>query len=144
MPINALMERSLHHLQWFGAIEMGTNEEHGGFEYRIAEREWISELAEITRNFLESYYVVLKGLESLKGYTIKRADLPERLKEVGEGLLAIDEIRRPEALSLVNLKNAIKAFREEGLLQYEGDLFRLENDESVPQGYLSDLQRLLP
>ena len=96
VPINALMERSLHHLQWFGAIEMGTNEEHGGFEYRIAEREWISELAEITRNFLESYYVVLKGLESLKGYAVKRADLPERLKEVGR-LLVVDEIRRPEA-----------------------------------------------
>ena len=144
VPINALMERSLHHLRWFGAIEMGTNEEHGGFEYRITEREWISELAELTRNFVESYFVVLKGLEALKGYPIKRADLPERLKEVGEGLLAIDEIRRPEALSLVNLKNAIKAFREEGLLHFDGDMLRWENDESVTQGYIHDLKRLLP
>ena len=75
---------------------------------------------------------------------VSASDLPGKIRDVGQGLLAVEELRRPEALSLLNIKNAIKAFREEGLLDIRPHQGGLQVDESAYDYYIHDLRNLLP
>ena len=61
----------------------------------------------------------------------------------GKALLAVDELTRPEALSLVNIRNAIRAYREEGVLQLKHGGAGLQFDEPTSAAYLSHFERLL-
>ncbi|NOY25791.1 MAG: hypothetical protein GXP62_07940 [Oligoflexia bacterium] len=103
----------------------------------------LAELAELTRNFLESYLLVLRASRSLRTGDLALAKLPQRIQKIGEGLLAVDELRRPEALSLVNLSNAVRAFREEGVIQLRTDGAGLEFNDAAVQAYGQTLQALL-
>ncbi|RME23827.1 MAG: hypothetical protein D6798_12695 [Deltaproteobacteria bacterium] len=101
------------------------------------------ELAELTRNFLESYLLVLRAARALRSRDIRPRDLPARVQKVGVGLLAVDEISRPEALSLVNLSNAVRAFREEGVLQFKSGGGGLQFDEACHAWYTDALTAML-
>jgi glycerol-3-phosphate O-acyltransferase len=144
ISIDVLMERSLHQLSSYGAIEIVPDTQGGGMAYRVLEREWIMELAELTRNFLESYYLVLRACRALRSRDISAVDLPAKIRDVGQGLLAIEELRRPESLSLLNIKNAVKAFREEGLLDIRPHQGGLQCDEGAYEYYIHDMRNLLP
>ena len=65
------------------------------------------------------------------------------LREHGLKLLELDEIQRPEALSLVNLKNAVRSLRDEGILTFKGDGAGLTLDEVTIAEHESDLSVLL-
>ena len=56
--------------------------------------------------------------------------------------MAINELKRPESLSVANLKNAIRAFREEGVLQICADGSGIKFDEMVHASYTADLKKL--
>ncbi len=101
------------------------------------------ELAELTRNFLESYQLVLRAARVLRSRDIRSRDLPARIQSVGAGLLAVDELRRPEALSLGNLANAVRAFREEGVLQIKSGGGGLQFDEDCHTWYTDALKAML-
>jgi glycerol-3-phosphate O-acyltransferase len=103
----------------------------------------LAELAGLTRNFVESYLLVLRGARTLRSRDIPADDLPRRIQVVGRGLLAVDQIRRPEALSLENLKNAVRAFREEGVLQIKAGGAGLQFEEGPHRQYTADLMALL-
>ena len=84
----------------------------------VLDRARVGEIANLTANFLESYLLVLRAAERAE-----RATTPMDLKSLakdamgfGKVLLAVDEIYRPEALSTQNLDNAVRAFKEEGVL----------------------------
>ena len=57
--------------------------------------------------------------------------------------MAIDEVRYPEALSFVNIGNAVRAFREEKVLVFRQD-GGLKLDEFAVEQYISDLTTLMP
>jgi len=103
----------------------------------------LTELSELTRNFLESYALVLRAARSLRTGDLTAEDLSRRIQKVGEGLLAVDELRRPEALSIVNIDNAVRAYREEGVLQIRTDGGGLQFDQAALDAYGELLQRLL-
>lgn len=109
----------------------------------VARPALLTELSELTRNFLESYMLVLRAARGLRSRDLPLAELPERIQKVGEGLLAVDELRRPEALSLVNLKNAVRAYREEGVLQVRTDGTGLQFDDAALDAYGQTLRDLL-
>jgi glycerol-3-phosphate O-acyltransferase len=144
VPIDALMQQALHHLGWYGAIEIRADGKGGGMAYAVQDREQLTELAELTRNFVESYYLVLRAGRALRTRDISLADLPSKIQEVGESLLAVEELRRPEALSLINLKNAVQAYREEGMLEIRSGGAGLQFDEGAYEQYIHDLKSLLP
>ena len=57
--------------------------------------------------------------------------------------LAIDELERHEALSLLNLKNAVRAFTEEGVVELRAGGGGLQFDEATVHEYVDTLRLLL-
>lgn len=121
-----------------GALEQT---ESGGL--RIDDKERLGELSELVRSLLESYLLVLRGARQLQARDLPVAELSKRIREVGQGLLAVDELRRPESLSLPNLDHAVRAFREEGVLQLRSGGGGLQFDEAGHDRYTADLRLLL-
>ena len=143
ITIEQMQQQSLKRLVAYGGLARTSEEGEGDVQYKIASPQRLSELGELTRNFIESYYLVLRGSKTLRADDIRVKDLPARLKKVGEGLLAVDEITRPESLSIVNLTNAVRAFREEGVLQFRAGGGGMQFEEEIWQQYSDDLRQLL-
>jgi glycerol-3-phosphate O-acyltransferase len=137
-PIEDLARSALEAMVEYGAI---SRDDDGVLT--LDQLELVEELAGLTRNFVESYRLVLRVAHSLGSRDIALDELPLRVQEVGKGLLAVDEMSRPEALSLANLKNAIRAYKEEGLLKVRTGSGGLQFEEDVWRQYMDDLQLLL-
>ncbi len=123
----------------YGALREGEGE--GGLT--VGDPARLAELAGLTRNFVESYLLLLRGVRTLRSRDLPPEELPKRVQEIGRGLLAVDELRRPEALSIENLKNAARALREEGVLQIRAGGGGLQFDEAAHRQYTQDLLALL-
>ncbi len=94
----------------YGALQRGPT------HYACADAALLTELAELTRNFIESYHLVLRGCAAVAGPDVGRRELPRRLQSWARPQLSAPWLRRSEALSLVNLKNALEVWRADGLL----------------------------
>ena len=114
-----------------------------GEAYFVADRQLVGELAGVLGNFRESYLLVLSAARTLRSRDIAARLMPERVFGVGKGLLAVDEITRPEALNMANLKNAVRAYREEGLLTFRVGGGGVQFDEDAWAQYTQDLRRML-
>ncbi|MGB0638426.1 MAG: 1-acyl-sn-glycerol-3-phosphate acyltransferase [Myxococcota bacterium] len=110
---------------------------------RIVDRERMVELAELTRNFLESTSLTLRGARALRSRDLNKNSMTKALQEIGKQLLSVDELMRPEALSTVNLNNTVRAFREEGVISFRTDGTGLELDEELLSAHEADLNQLL-
>lgn len=137
LDVDALAQQALTQLKQYGAIHMDAS------GIGVAERERIVELAELTRNLLESALLALRGSRSLRKEDLNIKTMHTALREHGLKLLELDEIQRPEALSLVNLKNAVRSLRDEGVLIFKGDGAGLTLDEVTIAEHESDLSVLL-
>ncbi len=108
----------------------------------VVDRARVGEIANLTANFLESYLLVLRAAD--RGDGISGLD-PKALSRdaltFGKTLLAVDEIYRPEALSMQNLDNAVRAFKEEGVLRT--DAGRLHIVREPFDTWVATLERLL-
>ncbi|MES2643596.1 MAG: 1-acyl-sn-glycerol-3-phosphate acyltransferase [Myxococcota bacterium] len=107
----------------------------------VADRGRVGEIANLVANFLESYLLVLRAARNAKG-PIAAKDLSRDALTFGKTLLAVDEITRPEALNLVNLENAVRAFAEDGVLRRLAD-GRLELVPDLATPYAESLGQLL-
>lgn len=108
---------------------------------RVADRARLAEIANLTANFLESYLLVLRLLEREPG-ALPAKELPRKAQALGKTMLAAEELRRPEALSLANLENAVRAFTEDGVLVAEDGALRAVPGEV--ETWTRELQALLP
>ncbi|MEC7985829.1 MAG: 1-acyl-sn-glycerol-3-phosphate acyltransferase, partial [Myxococcota bacterium] len=111
--------------------------------YRCISRPRLKELAGLTQNFLESYLLTLRAASGYRARDISRKELPKKIQEFGKARLAIDEIVRPESLSIANIKNAIRAYREESILQFSIDGSGMKFDEKSLALYCEVLERLI-
>jgi glycerol-3-phosphate O-acyltransferase len=109
----------------------------------VAEPDWVAEVSGVTRNFVESYLLVLLAARKLQSRDIPVKELPKRIQDLGEGYLAVEQLRRSESLSLENIKNAVSAFKEEGALQPRSARGGLQYDEAAVDQYVNDLTSLL-
>ena len=130
-----LQARAVDALVAYGALEPPTD----GLP-AIRDRERLEEIANLTANFLEAYLVVLRAVAASER-PVPAKDVPRRAQALGRTMLAADELRRPEAMGLVNLENATRAFREAGVLREDGDGLSLDAATGVP--WERDLRRLL-
>ena len=128
---------ALEHLAAYGAL----SNEDGHFE--VSDPERLKELACLTHCFIDSYLLVLRGCLQFQYRSITLKELPHQLQQFGQARLAIDEVRYPEALSFVNIGNAVRAFREEKVLVFRQD-GGLKLDEVAVEQYISDLTTLMP
>ena len=94
--------------------------------------EMLHELASLTTNFLESYMCVLRACQSFASVKITEKDLKKRTQEYAKSRLAVADIFRPEALSSVNIANAVFSFKDEGILTFTDQGFTI-NDEVFEQ-----------
>ena len=136
--LEALLAEAVQDLVDYGALARSPD---GGL--MVADKRRVGELAETVRNFHEGYMLVLLAARALRSRDIPLDELAQRVQEWGQARLAVDEIRRPEALSIVGIKNAIGAFREEGVLQVRSGGGGLQFDERAWNQYVADLRMLL-
>ncbi len=107
----------------------------------VLDESGLASIAGLLSNFLESYYVVLRALEQLRSRDVPEKGLAKEIQKVGQQLLAVGDIHRPESLSLVNLQNALKAFREDAIFSPRSD-GGLEISAAGHGEFLSALRRL--
>jgi glycerol-3-phosphate O-acyltransferase len=107
----------------------------------VADAARLAEIANMTANFLESYLLVARTLAREAG-PVPTKELPRRALALGRTMLAADELRRPEALSLSNLENAVRAFTEDGAITVEDGAARGRAEEL--ETWIRELGRLLP
>ena len=130
--LQELEQRAVAALVSYGALKLD------GERVLVADPLRVSEIANLTANLLESYLLVLRTSHSrgaVEGKELARMSLAH-----GKALLAVGEIVRSEALNLQNLENAVRALREDGVLQGEG---RLSLVEDTAGSYRQDLCLLL-
>ena len=84
---------------------------------------------------------MLRLLEREPG-ALPAKELPRKAQALGKTMLAAEELRRPEALSLANLENAVRAFTEDGVLVAEDGALRAVPGEV--ETWTRELQALLP
>jgi glycerol-3-phosphate O-acyltransferase len=84
----------------------------------------VSLLGGQVRDFVESYWVVARALESLSTPVADR-DLMKRVQELGEKLFFTGEVRRREACVRANYQNAAAYFRERKMLVEESGKLKL-------------------
>ena len=134
--LEVLEVESLARLVDYGALAEGD----GG--HRIVDAERLAEVSGLTANFLESYRLVLIAAHATRSRSVPLKELPKKFLEFGRGRLAVDELSRSESLSMVTIKNALRAYREEGVLQHRTG-GGLQFDGAGLQQYLSDFTMLL-
>lgn len=127
-----LERRAVEALVAYGAL-------HDGEAPRVADRERLGEIANLTANFLESYLLLLR---TVRDAPRDPKDVSRAALALGRTLLAADELSRPESLNLQNLDNAVRAFKEDGVLRARED-GRLALDAEAGDAYARDLARLL-
>jgi glycerol-3-phosphate O-acyltransferase len=97
------------------------------------------------RNFFEAYYVVLVGSVVLRKGALTEKELVASLMKVGRKMFLTEDVTRPEAISKVNLTNAVRHFRRKGVFRiYDGvgKDARLSVDDAVRGQYLAPMRRL--
>lgn len=135
--LELLEQDSLQAMLSYGAL----TEEDG--TYTVADAERLSELAVLTDNLRESYRLTLQSCFSLRSSDVNRKALPQKVLANGRARLAVGEMSMPEALSIVNIKVALDAYREEGVIQFRSG-GGLQFEQTVLEQYLHDLKQLLP
>ncbi len=125
--------RAVAELVAYGAVELR------GTQVIVCDRPRVSEIANLTANFLESYLLLL--LTAADGRSTWKS-LPADALTRGRVMLAADELSRPEALNIVNLQNAARAFREDNVLLVGAD-GAVTVDAEGARSYREDLLALL-
>ncbi len=136
-PAEATEGEAIDALVAYGALERAADG-----SLRVVDRRLVGEMAELTRNFVESYLLVLRAAAALRSRDISPDALPGKVQEWGKVRLAAEELRRPEALSLVNLQHAARAWREEGVLRFRSDGGGLQIDDATWRDAVADLNLL--
>ncbi len=128
-----LLAEAIDRMRAYGAFEGDRD------EARVVDVVRLDELANLLANFVESYWLTLHAAHGLADRKLGPKELVSEIHKVGRGIYAVEEIRRAEALSAVNIGNAIKAFQEEGIFRPRGESGGLDFEEA---GYLQTKQFL--
>lgn len=134
-----LAEVSRQSMVEYGALNQSAVD--GEVSYQVASMEMLHELASLTTNFLESYMCVLRACQSFASVKISEKDLKKKIQEYAKSRLAVADILRPEALSSVNIANAVFSFKDEGVLTFTEQGFTM--DEDVFEQHRRDLGKIV-
>lgn len=132
-----LLKIALDRLKDYGAIHADAS------GIGIASKAHVVEMAELTRNLLESVDITLRGAVALQRRDLDMRSMPKALAELGQKMLELGELKRPEAISLVNLKNTVRALRDEGVVSFKTDGTGITLDEITLSEHAEDIRSLL-
>ena len=108
----------------------------------ICSRSYLNELSGLTQNFLESYYLTLRACHAMRQRQFDEKSISKHIQVYGKARISIRELLYEESLSSVSIKNAIRAFREEGVLSFLSDGNGFVFDEQVYNQYINELRIL--
>ena len=123
-------------------LEYGALYKDESGRFHVKDEALLQELACLTHNFLESYLWMLRGCLVFKDKRVLQKELNKKLLEYLRSRLNTGEILRQEALSTVNVGNAIRAFKEEGALQFQSD-GGIKINQRVWKQYIQDIGYVL-
>ena len=109
------LHAGLEALVHYGAL--GCEDEH----YSIRDTERIGEMYSLMRTFAESYRAVLVFCDQIDATVTSLKSIPAAIQKQRADLIASGTITRPEALSLVTLQNAVRAFEQDGVLEQQDE-----------------------
>ena len=121
--VASMLANATERLRAYGALE------GQGSKARVIDPVRLDELANLLANFVESYWLTLHAAHGLADRKLGPKELVTEVHKVGRGIYAVEEIRRAEALSAVNIGNAVRAFQEEGIFQPRSEGGGLDFDE---------------
>jgi glycerol-3-phosphate O-acyltransferase len=132
-----LLLSGLAHLVDHGALSTATDGIHN-----IVDTGRIAEIYALTRPLMEAYRLVLAEGHCLRAQHPETRDWIRTLQKQQQALVTSGRITRPEALSLVNLQNAMNSFIDEGVLRrLEG---RLHDVPDRRETLLNQLNPMVP
>ena len=132
ISVSEHLQNGLESLVSYGALQFD------GSDYQIRSVEYISEIYGLFRSILESYWVVLRkvGVHKLDSKdTVKRL-LSKQNDYVEKGLIS-----RPEAMTDINLKNAIRSMTEDHVffINKKGHLEASTSDQESVMTWLNPM-----
>lgn len=91
--------------------------------------------AGIIHNYIESYWIAMRGTAYLKDKKRGEKDLVKKFHKLGAKMYKKGEISKPEAMSMLNFKNAVRFLAEAEMLipedtHKEGKVYSLTGDKS--------------
>lgn len=99
-----------------GVISLPSAEGASWLEIRGRGRSQLRHFAGLVANYVDSYWIVLRGLAYLRKVPRTEREWMKKLHKLGEKMLRKGEIRRAEALSQANYGNAIRFLQDEGIV----------------------------
>lgn len=98
-------------------------------------RTFLGPYAGLIHNYIESYWITMRGTAYLKDKKRGEKDLVKKIQKLGAKMYKKGEISKAEALSLLNFRNALKFLTEAEILlpedtQREGKAYSLTDDKS--------------
>ena len=129
-----------------GYVARGLSEltEYGALQcvdatYELTDISRISEIYSLFRSVLEAYWIVLVTIAKTPRTT---SDIIKTLHSSVDALISEGTISRPEAITDIHLKNAIRTFQEDGLLTLDAQ-GRLNVSQSDLEAVMSWLQPMV-
>ncbi len=95
----------------------------------------------LIHNYIESYWVVVRGCTYLRKKAKSEKEFIKKLHHLGTKIYHKGEIMRTEALSQANYANALRFVREDEVVQF-GDIFIKGKQSKTPLYTLADAKRL--
>jgi len=123
-------------------LEVGADDD---LRIRVVDKERAELVMGTIRNFFEAYYVVLVGSRVLRKGALTEKELVANLMKVGRKMFLTEDVTRPEAITKVNLTNAVRHFRRRGVFRiYDGagKDTRFSLDELARGSSLAPMRRL--
>jgi glycerol-3-phosphate O-acyltransferase len=109
----------------------------------IVARERLEFLRDLTRDFVESYFVAADALAELESGGLERKDLTKRALARGQAAYLAGKIGAPESLSRPNFENAWVLLRERGLIDGDEKRLRLQGDRAAGVEFRDQIARYL-
>ncbi|MFH1079487.1 MAG: 1-acyl-sn-glycerol-3-phosphate acyltransferase [Pseudomonadota bacterium] len=116
-------------------------------------RTHLQPFAGLVSNYIESYWVAIRGVSSLRKGPLQKKDLMKKIRGLGAKMYQKGEIRRSEALSQSNFESALRIFQESSILMVietgeKGDKkfvqsYALADDRSVKESLRRRLFKFL-
>jgi len=117
-----------------------------GKSVRLLDRGKASLFIATIRSILEAYYVVLRVCTVLRTGPLTEHELVQASMNLGTRMFLTEDVTRPEAVSKVNLTNAVRHFRAKGVFKpADGGVAAdalLVLDERIRERYLAPIRRL--
>jgi len=99
-----------------GVLTLKSVAEGSWLEIKGRGRSQLRHFAGLIANYLDSYWIVLRGLAYLRKGPRSEREWMRKLLKLGEKMLRKGEIRRAEAISQANYVNAVHFLEDEGIL----------------------------